>query len=445
MSSPLGKINPRELTLSLLTDLLGSSIPPHLRIRLWDGTYWPEQVPNASDGANGGRDQLPATVVLNHPGALRQMLLGNSEKSLGEAYLGDDFDVEGDMEAAVEFGDLLLSDSTQGCFKKLLAAKRLLQLPARTPVSGTAMPRRANLRDEQHSPERDRAAIGFHYDISNAFFNLWLDSSKVYSCAYFPNEADDLETAQNHKLDTVCRKLGLKPGDRLMDIGCGWGGLILHAAAAYGVEATGITLSTRQAEYVQERLRPLGLENRVEVRLQDYRDAADGKQYDAVVSVGMVEHVGRTNLPLYFRSVDRLLKPGGLFLNHGIATGVVPIPQRGDSFMDHYVFPDGDLLPIAEMNSLAETAGFELRDVENLREHYVLTLRHWVRRLEANHEEALKFVSEPIYRTWRLYMAGSAHRFKTGRLAVYQSLFAKLDSGRGLRIPLQRSAWYEAN
>jgi len=319
-----------------------------------------------------------------------------------------------------------------------------MQLPTRPAHWDAAAPRRAILHNEEHSPARDQAAIQFHYDLSNDFYGLWLDSRKVYSCAYFQNPTDDLETAQQHKLDTICRKLNLQPGDRVMDIGCGWGGFILHAASHYGVHATGITLSERQAEYAQKRVCELGLEDRVEVHLQDYRTADAHEQYDAVVSVGMVEHVGRKNLPLYFRTAHRLLKPGGIFLNHGIDTGAAASPQQGASFVDQYVFPDSDLFSLSEMNAPAEAAGFEIRDVENLREHYALTLRHWGRQLEAHHEEALQFVNEPVYRTWRLYMAGAAHQFKVARLAIYQTLLTKLSNNGAANVPLNRAAWYEA-
>jgi cyclopropane-fatty-acyl-phospholipid synthase len=369
------------------------------------------------------------------------MLLGNSELALGEAYLQNDFDVLGDMEAAFELGDIIRTQ-TEGWSKKLKVAHLLRQLPSLPADVEAVRERRAALDHEQHSPSRDQAAIQFHYDLSNDFYALWLDSRKIYSCAYFQNPADDLESAQLHKLDTIARKLDLRPGQRLLDIGCGWGGLILHAASRYGVQAKGVTLSERQAEYVQKRVCELGLQDRVEVLLQDYRAIEGREEYDAVVSVGMVEHVGRKNLPLYFGAVHRLLKPGGVFLNHGIGTGAVPDLNQGASFIDEYVFPDGDLFPLPEMLTPAEAAGFEIRDVENLREHYALTLRHWVSRLETQHDEALKFVSEPVYRTWRLYMAGSVHKFNLGCLAVYQMLLAKLDRGGAAKVPLSRAAWY---
>lgn len=424
----------RRITLQILEALIGNTPLERLRIRLWDGTHWPER-----PGGDGGGES--ATLVLQHPGALREMLLPHSEAAMGASYLQNDFDVEGDMESAFELADRILAQ-TQGWSKKLQIVHLLSRLPSRPADRPEAARRRADFRDELHTPGRDQAAIAFHYDLSNGFYALWLDSRKVYSCAHFERAGEDLETAQERKLDTICRKLGLRPGMRLLDIGCGWGGLILHAAAQYGVRATGITLSERQAEYARGRICELGLSDQVEVRLQDYRAVDEPEGYDALASIGMVEHIGRKNLPRYYETAHRLLKPGGLFLNHGICTGVAAPEQHGASFIEEYVFPDADLYPLAEMNAPAEAAGFEIRDVDNWREHYALTLRHWVRRLEARHDEALAYVTEPVYRTWRVYMAGSAHRFKQGALAVYQTLLAKLGDGGRARVPLTRARWY---
>jgi cyclopropane-fatty-acyl-phospholipid synthase len=433
----------RQLTLRILAELVGSQPLRQLRIRLWDGSFWPD------DGTR------PATLVLKHPGSLREMLLPGSELALAEAYLHDDFNVEGDVEAAFELGEIL-RNQTRGWSQKLKIGHLLQQLPNRASVGrlaqapaasrprGTAALQRppAELSGRQHSLSRDRDAVRFHYDLSNEFYGLWLDSRLVYSCAYFRRWTDDLETAQRDKLDYICRKLDLKPGRRILDIGCGWGGLILHAASAYGAKAVGITLSERQAEYVRDRVRQLHLEGDAEVHLQDYRMLEGTESYDAIVSVGMVEHVGRKNLPTYFALAHQLLKPGGIFLNHGIGTGSVADARYRSSFIDRYVFPDGELFPIADTLDVAETAGFEIRDVENLREHYMLTLRHWVRRLETRETEAVTLVGEPVYRIWRLYMAGSAHAFNKGRLAVYQTLLAKLGPGGRAEYPLTRAKWY---
>jgi len=280
--------------------------------------------------------------------------------------------------------------------------------------------------------------------VSNDFYALWLDPRMVYSCAYFENPDVSLEEAQLRKLDLICRKLDLRPGERLLDIGCGWGGLIIHAATHYRVYADGVTLSEKQLDWTRRLIEENGLQDRVTVRLADYRELKREEAYDKAVSVGMVEHVGRKNLGVYFQQVAGLLKRGGLFLNHGIGRGAVPWTNQDDGFIEHYVFPDTDLPPIEMMLEVAAGTGLEIRDVESLREHYALTLRHWVRRLEARHAEALRNVDEATYRIWRLYMAGSAHNFDLGSLSVYQTLLAKLTPEGKSQAPPTREKWYRS-
>jgi cyclopropane-fatty-acyl-phospholipid synthase len=229
---------------------------------------------------------------------------------------------------------------------------------------------------------------------------------------------------------------------RVLDIGCGWGGLLLHAAREHGVSGVGITLSQNQQAFAQERIRAAGLEDRIEIRLQDYREIPLEETFDAIVSVGMVEHVGRKMLPEYFRQAFRLLRPGGLFLNHGIGLGPQPLPKGSGSFIQKYVFPDTDLIPIGDMLNYAEGAGWGVRDVESLREHYAQTLRHWVKRLEAAHDEALRHVNEATYRIWQLYMAGCAYGFQIGQLSIYQSLLTKLRPDGTSNAPSTRGSWY---
>jgi cyclopropane-fatty-acyl-phospholipid synthase len=290
-----------------------------------------------------------------------------------------------------------------------------------------------------------------HYDIGNEFYTLWLDRRLVYSCAYFETGGEDLDTAQTAKLEHICRKVRLRPGERLLDVGCGWGGLILYAAERYGVNATGITLSEPQAAVARERIVRAGLADRCRVEVCDYRALTAGHPFDKVVSVGMIEHVGRSQLARYFAALWHLTKPGGLFLNHGIVrmpepAGFAPAIGRRlwreGQFIDRYVFPDGQLIPLADTLYDAERAGFEVRDVESLREHYALTLRHWVARLEAAAPMAVHLVGEEVYRIWWLYMTAAAEAFASGRLNLAQSLLAKPDYRGQVDVPRTRADLY---
>ena len=415
----------------VLNGLFGKAGELPVGVQLWDGTRWPDA------------RERPVTLVIKHSGALGAMFRAGTELALAEAYLYDDFDILGDLEAVFTLNDAL-SAATDGWRKKLAAAALIRQLPR---SAGDRLPRRrgpASLKGKRHSLERDRKAVTYHYDVSNDFFQLWLDRNLVYSCGYFHSADEELDSAQERKLDYICRKLRLREGRRLLDIGCGWGGLVIHAASRYGVDATGVTLSRPQAQLANERIAQVGLTGRARVHVMDYRESRppDAHAYDAIASVGMFEHVGEARLPEYFAHVSRVLTPGGVFLNHGIAARVNGRATPGPGFIDSYVFPDGELTPISTTLRAAEKAGFEVRDVESLREHYVLTLRHWVRRLESRHDQALHYVDEPTYRVWRLYMAGSAHGFSTGRLNVYQALFVKPDKDGRSGLPLTRADWY---
>ena len=420
---------PADVTLAALEELLGEYRPRDFGVRLWDGSRW-EPEPGEPERF---------TLVLRHPGALRRMLLPPSELALAEAYIYGDFDIEGSLEAVFPLADHLLVERPPPVRARARHVRRLLRLPANgRPASGTGA---VELSGRKHSLGRDRQAVSYHYDRSNEFFAVFLDPELVYSCAYFASEDQDLDSAQRRKLDYICRKLRLRPGERLLDIGCGWGSLIRHAARRYGVEAVGITLSARQAELAEERIRADGLAGRCRVELRDYRELDEPEGFDKLVSVGMFEHVAEAVLPAYFGQAWRLLRPGGTFLNHGISRPVRQPPRRGPSFLQKYVFPDGELVPVGKAALLAEEAGFEVRDVESLREHYVLTLRHWLRRLDAGREEAVRAADEVSYRVWRLYMSGSVHGFRTGRVNVHQTLLVKPARGRS-GLPLTRADWY---
>ena len=267
----------------------------------------------------------------------------------------------------------------------------------------------------------------------------------VYSCAYFNDPNESLDQAQRNKLDHICRKLRLKAGERLLDIGCGWGALICWAAQQYGVSAHGITLSRQQHEYTRTKIRDLGLEKQVTVELRDYRDLPENAAFDKVSSIGMFEHVGLKNLPVYFRAVGRVLRPGGLFLNHGITDNEEGRQNTvGMEFIKRYVFPDGELDSVSNVQRVMERTGFDITYLEALRPHYALTLRHWVRRLEAQQKEVLAHVSEATYRVWRLYMAGCAAQFEQGAIGVYQILAANRQDGL-VGLPLTRRDLHPLN
>lgn len=418
-------------TLDLLNELLDPALATHVGIRLWDGTLWPDAVPRRT------------TIALQHAGSLRAMLVPLSEMTMSQAYLRDDYDIEGSIQDVFDF--LLSLGVSMGPLQKAKTALGVMRLPrGEKRIVGRAP---AKLSGKRHSPDRDRQAVAYHYNMPNEFYALWLDPAMAYSCAYFEREDDDIETAQRQKFDHICRKLRLRPGQKLLDIGCGWGGLVLHAARHYGVDATGITLGEGQTELAQQRIAASGLSDRCRVLLRDYREIGEGKKgvekYDALVSVGMCEHVGEENLPAYFGGAFGLLKPQGVFLNHGITRGPLQNAGRGPSFIDAYVFPDGELLPLPTFLRAAEEAGWEIRDVESLREHYAMTLRHWVRRLEERHDEAVRLVDESSYRAWRLYMASSAFGFDIGRVKLYQTLLVRPDAKGRSDLPLTRADWYE--
>ena len=428
---------------AILADLFGPPARRTFAVRLWDGTV--DTPPTGTPSR--------FTLILRRPGALRRMLVPPSELALGEAYLRDDFDIEGDIEAAVGLGAVVTRIRSPLALARLLP--RLLALPIDDlpAIPQPDVPAELDRRSPEHSKPRDAAAIRYHYDIGNDFYGLWLDRRMVYSCAYFETGDEDLDTAQAAKLELICRKLRLKPGERLLDIGCGWGGLVQYAAERYGVEATGITLSQPQANLARQHIAAAGLTDRCRIDVRDYRDIPSGSSFDKVVSVGMVEHVGRAQLPTYFAEAYRLTRPGGLFLNHGI---VIPralrFPRlarraerlRGgwDAFIQRHVFPDGEMVAPGEMIGFGDQAGFETRDVENLREHYALTLQHWVHRLEARHTEAASLVGERAYRIWRLYMAASAHGFATAKIGVVQLLLSRPDVRGACHLPLTRADLY---
>jgi cyclopropane-fatty-acyl-phospholipid synthase len=298
-----------------------------------------------------------------------------------------------------------------------------------------------------HQRRRNRANVAHHYDVSNAFYRLWLDERMVYSCAYFRREDDTLDAAQLAKLDHICRKLRLAPGERLLDIGCGWGGLVFRAAEAYGVHAKGITLSQNQYDHVRAEIDRRGLAGRVEVELLDYLDLPEEPVYDKVASVGMFEHVGVARFPRYFGKIFSVLKPGGFVLNHGITHNPLDADALGSGigdFVERYVLPGGELTHVSKVMAAMAAAGLEVVDAEALREHYARTLWHWTERLEANGDAARREAGDERYRIWRIYMAGSAHAFDRGWLSLWQLLAGKPMRDGRLPHPLTREYMYAA-
>jgi cyclopropane-fatty-acyl-phospholipid synthase len=402
--------------------LFGPATDREFAVRYWDGS-----------AESAGALPVPRfTLAIRDAAALRKLVLRPSEMGIAESFVSGEIDVEGDVEAACDIFMLLRPRAfTAANLLRLVSAARRLPTRARAPAL-----RRPGLRGRPHSPSRDRSAISFHYDVGNDFYALWLDREMVYSCAYFATGSEDLETAQQAKLDMICRKLRLAPGERFLDIGCGWGALIRHAARNYGVSATGVTLSAQQADLARARIAAEGLSTVCSVELRDYRDLAASETFDKVASIGMFEHAGSRQLPAYFDKVLSLMKPGGLFLNHGIVMlGVARRRPLADKLADRifqrnrfarkHVFPDGELVELATAIHEAEMAGFETRHVESLREHYPRTLRHWVARLRGEEETAIQLVGEKVYRTWLLYMSAFPRAFDSGGLSVEQMLFAR--------------------
>ena len=413
-------------TIEALKLLFGGRYLHEFSIALWDGSVEPSLT-------------APRFVLhITEPFALRAACSPPLDLNPGRAFAKGWFDIEGDVERAV--------DTLFRAFEGLRGARllhfvaALLRLPSAPPDTGAL--HAARLHGAAHSPERDREAVRFHYDQTPAFFGTFLDRRLVYSCAYFEDGVASLEDAQLAKLDYILRKVRLSDGERLLDVGCGWGSLVIRAAERFGARATGITLSRTQYDEARRRIAQRGLGERCSVELLDYRGLG-ARTFDKIVSVGMVEHVGRKNLATYFHSVWNALAPGGLFLNHGIAEqSEGRCGGKVTGFMARYVFPDGELVALADLLAFAERTGFEVRDVENLRKHYALTLRHWVAQLEANRAAAIAASDEGTYRIWKLYMGGSAQGFASGRMALFQSLLAKPFPDGSTALPLTRRALY---
>jgi cyclopropane-fatty-acyl-phospholipid synthase len=426
------------LAVTVLTQLF-RDYSGSVAVRLWNGEAF-----SVGTARSPPVTDVPFVLVFRDPQVVSTMILGRDPLRLAEAYFRSDLDIEGDLSAALGIKDYLesLRIPARAWLSVVIKALRLRALnPRQTRWFGENVPSHGR-KVRAHSKDENLKASHFHYDVSNDFYKLWLDRSMVYSCAYFEQSNQSLDEAQQAKLDHVCRKLLLRPNERLLDIGCGWGALLIHAASQYGVYAHGVTLSERQLTVARQRIAEAGLAGRVTVELKDYRDLQEGS-FDKVASVGMFEHVGLKNLPLYFATVHRLLNPGGLFLNHGI-THVQAGWHKNIStrFINRYVFPDAELDSLSNVQNVMERAHFEIEDVEALRVHSAMTLRGWLDGLEHRYDEALDWVSEATFRVWRLYLTACALEFESGRVGVYQVLASKRGAGKRL-LPLTRRHLYD--
>ncbi|TCN54783.1 cyclopropane-fatty-acyl-phospholipid synthase [Rhodococcus sp. SMB37] len=422
--------------LSTFEEFLRVPLPVHLRC--WDGS-------------EAGPPDAAARVEFRNRRALRRVLWAPNELGLSRAYISGDLAVDGDLYAVLGIPDLVgrlgsrpLRDTSPRELARLarkFAALGIVGLPPRPP--SVEIPRR---RGALHSKRRDAQVVSHHYDVGNDFYRLFLGPSMVYSCGYWARPdtgTGGLEDAQHDKLDLVCRKLGLEPGMRLLDVGCGWGSMALHAAQHYGVDVVGVTLSAEQRDFARARIADAGMSDRIEIRLQDYRDV-DGSAFDAISSIGMSEHVGAAKLPEYARHLHELLVPGGRLLNHAIASVVYrpEPPSRPATFIDRYVFPDGEILPLSRTVDAFERAGLEVRDSEALREHYALTLRAWVANLQESWDEAVSLVGAERARTWLLYLTASALGFEEpGRLTIHQVLAVRPTGTGASGMPRTRHEW----
>jgi cyclopropane-fatty-acyl-phospholipid synthase len=427
-----------SLLAEALAIVLGTKEIP-LRLRAWDGS-------------EAGPADAPL-IVFRSRRALRRILWSPGQLGLSRAYVAGELDVSGDIFASFAALSSVGKFAEAGPFRPLTARERwtLLKAAVRLGALGpnpAPPPEEANVgrHGQRHSRKRDAAAISHHYDVGNDFYALVLGPSMVYSCAVWNDhpegkkgevERNGLETAQEAKLDLICRKLGLQPGMRVLDVGCGWGSFALHAAQHYGVNVVGVTLSAEQAVLARKRAAEAGLTDRIDIRVQDYRDVNDGP-FDAISSIGMSEHVGRAQIAHYASRVHELLRPGGRLLNHAISWNAGPTSPDPDSFIPRYVFPDGEMLSLAEMIGALESGGLEVLDVEALRRHYALTLRAWVRNLEDHWDEAVGLTSAGRARVWRLYMASSALGFEAGITGVNQILVQRAG---GAEPPLRLTEW----
>lgn len=441
LHSPRPRTTTASALLSASERLLGA--PLNIRLRAWDGS-------------EAGPDGSPGTIVFTSSDALRHIFWSPNELGLVRAFVAGDIDIEGNIVSVLDQPDVIARFGhhqlaairpaavlrTLGTLVSHGGLGRPLPAPStETPPEPGFLHRHGVAR--RHSKERDAQAISHHYDVGNDFYRLLLGPTMVYSCGYWQDGPDgDLESAQIDKLELICRKLDLRPGMRLLDVGCGWGSLAIHAARRHGVTVVGVTLSHEQRDLALERVAAAGLSDQVEIRFQDYRDVTDGP-FDAIASVGMSEHVGHDELAGYADHLATLLRPRGRLLNHAIAAvrPVQPRKKNAPSFIERYIFPDGEILPLSDTLTAMESAALEVRDTEALREHYGLTLRAWTANLQANWDAAVEIAGIERARTWLLYLATCALAFERGRVTIHQVLAVKQDRIGASGMGWNRRSW----
>jgi cyclopropane-fatty-acyl-phospholipid synthase len=395
-------------------------------------------VVEAYDGSRLGPERAPATLRIRSADAVRRLVTAPGELGLARAYVAGDLDLDGDIYAVLALQERLPQIKLSP--RQWALAARLAGSAGVRPLAPP--PEEVRLRGRRHSRSRDAAAISHHYDVSNDFYRILLGPAMTYSCAVWSDPGQSLESAQAAKHELVCRKLALQPSERLLDVGCGWGSMAIHAARHHGARVVGVTISEQQAELARRRAADAGVADRVEIRLQDYRDVTDGP-FDAVSSIGMFEHVGRARMLEYLERLRDLLRPGGRLLNHAISRphpGRPALNRRG--FINRYVFPDGELHEVGSVVTDLHRVGLEVRHLESLREHYALTTRAWVRNLEQRWDEAVSRTTVGRARVWRLYLAGSAMNFEANRTQVHQVLAVRTDAGRS-GLPLRPAYEHE--
>lgn len=416
-----------EISLAFFRELLFDYKSKDFAIRFWDGTLYEP----------GGPKSANFTFILNHPSSLRRIFPKPSLVSFATAYIEGYFEIEGDIHSAISFF-FNLAELDFNIPSKLKLFKTLRKLPASGGKRLDAV--KPHIAGSVTSRTRVRDAIQFHYDLPVEFYRLMLDKRMVYSCAYFKSVDEDLDTAQANKLDYICRKLDLRQGDKFLDMGCGWGALVIHAVEHYNVNALGVSLSEKQVSYARDWIAKKELTDRCRVELLDYRYCGELGTFDKAAGVGSIEHGDLRMKEAYFSCANKYLKPGGFFFTQGITKIGEKPNSDGAKYFKQYLFPDADLISISKTLEIAEKFGFEVRDVENLREHYFLTTQHWLDNFEANIDSISDILSEPIIRAFRAYLAGICHSFKMNIIGLYQTLLRK--TGDMDYIPVTREKWY---